>query len=174
MADLRGNTYTLGLAQIEIGDIAPDGGMGTTLDILGYTNKDSCSFTQEEPEVTDFFAEEVDDPVVSISKAGAQTFNFSVMDPDVKTLQKFMGGTVTGTGATAKWEAPASIPTIEKSVKITPQRGLVFSIPRMKLDAKLNGQFSKTNIFVIDVVGKVLVPTKSGEPKLSAVKLPEA
>ncbi|MDR1348315.1 MAG: hypothetical protein LBJ63_07840 [Prevotellaceae bacterium] len=166
MADL----YTIGLAKIEIGDIDPDGGMGTDLEQLGYTNQDSCSFTQEDPETTDFFAEELDDPVVSISRAGKTTFNFSVMNPDVTVLQKLLGGTITGTGDAAIWNAPSTIPVIEQSVKITPKQGLVFSVPRMSILAKINGQFSKTNIFVIDVVGTVLIPTDVSVSKISATK----
>ena len=30
-------TYTIGLSKIEVGAIAEDGGMGKTLDVLGYT-----------------------------------------------------------------------------------------------------------------------------------------
>lgn len=60
--------YTLGLSKIEIGDIAEGGGMGTTLEQLGYTLQDSCSMTQENPQTTEFLAEEVDDPVISIDR----------------------------------------------------------------------------------------------------------
>jgi hypothetical protein len=168
------NVYTLGLAKIEIGDVADDGGMGDTLSQLGYTNQDSCNFTQEDPETTDLYAEEVDDPVVSISRAGKTTFNFSVMNPDVDVLAELLGGTVTGSGASAKWNAPDTIPDIEKSVRITPLQGLVFEIPRMKITAKINGQFSKTNVFVIDVTGTVLQPEKTSASKMTAMKLASA
>lgn len=33
-------TYTIGLSKIEVGAIAEDGGMGETLDVLGYTYQD--------------------------------------------------------------------------------------------------------------------------------------
>ena len=163
--------YTLGLSKIEIGDIAEGGGMGTTLEQLGYTLQDSCSMTQEDPQTTEFLAEEVDDPVISIDRAGKTTFNFSVMNPDPTVLQKLLGGEVTGTGDAAVWNAPNTMPVIEKSVKITPKQGLVFSIPRMKLVAKINGQFSRSNVFVIEVVGTVLVPTDGTTAKMSAKKL---
>jgi hypothetical protein len=101
--------YTLGLASIEMGAVGSDGGMGTSLAQLGYTNKDSCSFTQEDPETEEFYAEEVDDPVVSISRAGKKTFNFSVMNPDVEVLTALLGGTSSGTGDAAVWSAPDTI-----------------------------------------------------------------
>lgn len=162
-------TYTLGLSSIEMGDMAPDGDMGTTLEVVGQTLTDSCSMTQEDPAVTEFTCEELDDPVISIERAGKTTFNFSVMNPDPTVLQKLLGGEVTGTGNSAVWGAPDVIPVIEKSVKITPKQGLQFSIPRMKISAKINGQFSRSNIFVIEVIGTVLAPTKAGVKKMQAM-----
>jgi hypothetical protein len=167
MADV----YTLGLAKIEIGDIANDGGMGTTLAILGQTLQGTCNITQDDPEVSEFFAEELDDAVVSIGKRGKTTIAFSIMNPDTAVLLKTLGGTVTGSGDAAKWSAPASLPVIEKSVKITPQQGLVWEFPRVKIVAKINGAFSRENVFVIEVTGTALQPTKSGAASCTAYKL---
>lgn len=160
---------TIGLSKIEIGDIAVDGGMGTSLAQLGYTYKDSCSLVTADPETTEHYAEEVDDPVVSFDKVGKTTLSFQVMNPDVDTLQTLLGGT--GNTTSGVWSAPATIPVIEKSVKITPTQGLYFEIPRMKLTAKINANFGKSGIFLIDVVGTVLAPTKTGEPKLKATRI---
>lgn len=66
--------YTIGLAKIEVGDMAAGGDMGTSLASLGYTYQDTCRMTQEDPETTDHYAEEVDDPVVSISRGGKTLF----------------------------------------------------------------------------------------------------
>jgi len=170
MADV----YTLGLSKIETGDIATDGGMGQSLDVVGKTLQGTCNVTQEDPESNDFYAEELDDPVVSISKRGKTNLAFSVMNPDLEVLQKLFGGTITGTGATAKWNAPAQLPVIEKSVRITPQMGLIWEFPRMKINAKINGQFSRENIFVIEVSGTALQPSKTSEPIFSARLIPSA
>jgi len=155
--------YTLGLAKIEIGDIGADGGMGQSLSVIGQTLEGTCNVKQDDPETNDFYAEELDDPVVSISKRGKTTLAYSVMNPDLTTLQKLFGGTVSGTGATAKWNAPAQLPVIEKSVRVTPQMGLIWEFPRMKINAKINGQFSRKNIFVIEVTGTALQPSKATE-----------
>jgi hypothetical protein len=166
--------YTLGLAKIEIGAIAADGGMGTTLTVWGQTLQGTCNVTQDDPETTDFYAEEVDDPVVSISKRGKTTVVFSVMNPDVAALEKFFGGSVDSQVTPPTWKAPANLPAIEKSLKITPQIGLIWEFPRVKITAKLNGQFSRENIFVIEVSGAVLQPEKSGEPPYSAYPITSA
>lgn len=163
-------TYTIGLSKIEVGAISEDGGMGETLDVLGYTYQDTCTMTQEDPETTDHYAEEVDDPVISISRGGKTNFNFSIMNPSVTVLADLLGGVGTpGTGSTPdKWEAPDKIPVVEKSVRITPEQGLKFEIPRMKLVSKINATFSKSGILLIEVAGTVLQPTKTGTKKMTA------
>jgi hypothetical protein len=167
--------YTIGLSSIKIGNIATDGGMGSSLAQLGLTYQDTCKMSQDDPETTDFYAEEVDDPVFSVSKAGKITFAFSIMNPELATLQKTMGGTVTGTGDAARWSPPDTMPIIEQSVRITPNYGIAFDIPRMKIAAKINSEFSKKGILLIEVTGTVLVPTKAGVKKFDAYKaVPEA
>ena len=162
--------YTLGLSKIEVGATAADGGMGESLAPLGYTYQDTCKMTQEDPETTDHYAEEVDDPVVSISRGGKTNFAFSLMNPSVTVLADLLGGTADeGSG---KWEAPDKIPVVEKSVRITPEQGLKFEIPRMKLVSKINGDFSKKGILLIEVAGTVLQPTKAGTKKMTATLLP--
>lgn len=165
------NVYTLGLSKIEVGDIDATGGMGTTLAVLGYTYQDTCTMTQDDPETTEHYAEEVDDPVVVLSRAGKTNFNFSIMDADLNTLKTLLGGTVDGTGAAQKWNAPDKLPVIEKSVRITPEQGLKFEVPRMKLTSKINATFSKSGIMLIEVVGTVLQPTKANTPKMTATKI---
>ena len=163
--------YTLGLASIEVGDIAADGGMGEVLASLGYTYQDTAQMVTNDPTTTDFYAEEVDDPVLSISRAGTIQFKWSLMNPSVETLQILMGGTIKKTGDGAEehdtWEAPDVLPTIEKSVKITPLQGLKFAVPRLRIVAKLNGNFSKTGMMLVEVTGTVMKPEKEGIKKLS-------
>lgn len=170
MAEAK-KTYTIGLSKIEVGAIAENGGMGETLAVLGYTYQDTCTMTQEDPETTDHYAEEVDDPVVSISRGGKTNFNFSIMNPSVTVLADLLGGTGTagnGSDTQDKWEAPDKIPVVEKSVRITPEQGLKFEIPRMKLVSKINATFSKSGILLIEVAGTVLQPTKTGTKKMTA------
>ena len=164
--------YTLGLSKIEVGAIAADGGMGESLEQLGYTYQDTCKMTQEDPETTDHYAEEVDDPVVSISRGGKTNFAFSIMNPSVTVLADLLGGTADESNG--KWEAPDKIPVVEKSVRITPEQGLKFDIPRMKLVSKINGDFSKKGILLIEVAGTVMQPTKAGVKKMTATLLTPA
>ncbi|MCF0190188.1 MAG: hypothetical protein HUJ96_02880 [Marinilabiliaceae bacterium] len=158
--------YMFGLSKIEIGDIAEDGGMGTNLSQLCLCTEDSCVLSQEDNNVTEIYAEEVDDPVVVINKFGKMTLAFSGMDFDPETLVKFMGGTVSEDGKT--WNAPNTVPTIEKSIKITPKQGVAVSIPRASITAKINAELKKTSLSQFDVVATILNPSKVGEAKLKA------
>ena len=164
--------FTLGLSKIEVGDIAQDGGMGQTLASLGYTYQDTAQLVTNDPTTTDFYAEEVDDPVVSIARAGLININWSLMNPSPDDMVTLFGGTASKSVQTLTdndvWEAPDTLPTIEKSVKVTPLQGLAFSVPRMRLQAKLNGNFSKSAMLLVEITGTVLAPTKSGEKKLKA------
>ena len=157
--------YTLGLSKIEVGDIAEDGDMGTNLAALGYTAEDSCTFEQDDPSDTEFYAEEVDDPVVIISKNGKINMGFDIMNPSLEVLKDLFGGTIDTAAGT--WSAPDKILSIEKSVKITPDQGFIYKIPRMKLTPKIVGGFSKTGMGKITIKGVVLQPSKANVSKLT-------
>lgn len=153
------NIITLGLSKIEFGDVDTGGGMGTTLAALGYTFEDTCKMSQDDPTVTDFRAEEVDDPIESITTKGKVNFTFSLMNPGLDALVALLGGAKTGTAPDEQWEAPSQATQIEQSVKITPQKGLVFEIARGKVQGKLNGEFSKSGLMMVDVTVTPLIPT---------------
>jgi len=158
---------TIGLAAINVGAIASDGGMGTTLAPLGVTFRDTCQITQEDGEVTELFSEENDDPEHVITRPGKIKVNFSVMKPDVDTLAKMLGGSV----SSSTWDAPGAMPEVERSVEIVPKQGLKISIPRLKMDCKIDWSNVGTTPLLITVSGTVLVPTKSGVSKISAVEV---
>lgn len=154
--------YTIGIAAITLGAVAVDGGPGTSLAALGLTLADSCKLNQDDPETTSFFAEEQEAAVYVKTKAGAITLTFQIMNPDTATLVSLFGGSTNGATPNKTWNMPATTPTIEQTVKIAPQDGMTMIIPRGSVAAKLNGEFSRKNLFVIDVTVTALTPTKAG------------
>ncbi len=172
------NKITIGLAAVELGDIASDGGMSTVMDQWGYTEQDSCVINFAEPETTDFIPEEIDDAIYSSSKDGEKTIEFTIMDPGTDVFQKVFGGTVTTTGTAPNeiktFTAPASSVNIEKSIRITPKEGLIFEATRMKLTASLDSTYSKNGLFTVKVKGKILKPKKGGEPTYKVIDDPTA
>lgn len=164
--------FTLGLSKIEIGAIAGDGGMGTTLAALGNTYQDTCNLTVEDPQDTEHYSEENEDPEVIISRAGKTVLNFSIIGPDFAALAALTGGTISGSGASEVLNQPNKLPTIEKSIKVTPEQGHVINIPRAKISAKFDGNLSKTGIMLLKVTATVMTPTKAGVSKLFLSKIP--
>lgn len=165
MAEQTSPTVTaLGLSKIELADIGADGTPGL-YETFGLTHEGSCTMVDEDPTTQDFYCEEEDDPVVSISKRGKTTINFSVMNASPETMKKAFGGEVKD----GTWEAPEKMPVIEKAVKITPELGCTFEVPRASLVAKMNGTFSKTGIFLVDIVLTVKKPKKGGRIKMAVI-----
>lgn len=152
---------TFGLSRIEIKKTSDADGSYKT---LGMTYQDSCSLVQNDPEVTDHYAEESDVPVVSVSKAGKIVLSFSIMDADVDTLTELMGGEKDA--ESGAWHAPEVDPGMELSVRLTPKSGLQIEIPRASVVAKLNGSFSRSGIFLIAVTATVL--KAEGKPRIIA------
>ena len=156
-----------GIEKIELGAIAADGAMGTALASLGYTEEDSAKINFEDAEKKEYFAEEVDTAWFTTVKAGKKSFVFNIANPDTATLVSVFGGTVTGTGPTAVYKAPAVIPTIEQSLKITPKIGMGFNFPRVLVSAKFTDSIGRNSLLGLVVTCDVLQPTKAGEPIFS-------
>jgi len=150
---------SIGITSIEIGPIGATGAMGTTLAVLGKTYKDSAELMQDDPTLTDIESEEDDDPIETIMQKGKTTLKFSIMDYTPETLVKVLGGTVTGTAPNTVWEAPATAEDIQRSVKVTTKTGIVMSIVRAQIIAKLNAKLSKTGVALVDIQCRVMTPT---------------
>jgi hypothetical protein len=159
--------HTFGLANVEMGAIAGDGGMGTSLVAVGETVSDTAIVSSEDNTVTDFTVEESDSPVESIVSArGKLTFAWSTFNVEADNLVKFFGGTKV-TGPPVKWQAPDAFPDIEQSLKLTDKKGNVVEIPRAKLSPKFGLSFQKTKLGQVDIVATVLQPTKAGEKRIT-------
>ena len=160
---------TLGLSKIlgKVGEPTALNFTETDYTAFGLTYEDTCKMSQEDPEVTEFYAEEEDDPVETVEKQGKITFSFSIMNPDLPVLKRLLGGEI----ASDVWSYPDAVNTVEESIIILPKKGLKFQVPRMKLVAKINGEFSKKGLLLIEVTGTVMKPTTSGLKKMAVGKV---
>jgi hypothetical protein len=154
--------YLTGIAKIEIGEIAADGGPATVFETVGQIYKDTARMEQAEGDVVEHQVEESDDPVVMVPSKGKTTLEWGVIDFTPANLVKILGGAVTGTAPNEKWEAPDTAVTIEKSVKITPKTGKPITMPRVSLRSRINYALSKSGIAQVIIAGTVLQPTKTG------------
>jgi hypothetical protein len=153
-----------GINKVEFGPKGVGDTMGTALTVLGFTAEDSFKINQSDAETTDFFAEEIDLPAFTSTKAGEMSFTFTVMNPDPATLVRMMGGTTTGTGATSVYTAPLVLPIIEQSMKVTPKIGFGFNIPRGLVTAKFTDSMGRNALLGIEVTVKVLAPSGGTAP----------
>lgn len=154
--------FNLGVSKIEVSAIAGDGGVGTTFAALGLTQEGTTKINFADPTTTDLMVEEFDTAADSIVTGGEKTIEFVIANPDEDTLVALMGGTKAGTGATTTYTAPATYAIVERSVKITPKKGMGFIFPRVLITAKPTSDLGKTTWMGVTVTGKVLVPTKAG------------
>ncbi|MHA4844415.1 hypothetical protein ACX0G7_09635 [Flavitalea antarctica] len=161
--------YKLGLVNIKMGDVAGDGGMGTSLAAVGDTVAGTAVLTTEEAQTTDFKIEESDSPVMSIkTEADSMNLAWSTYANDAATLEKLFGGTiVAAAGGTGElWKAPDSIPEIEASIEVEWKQGGKLRIARAKVTAALNMSFKRDTLSQIDITASILQPTKVGESRL--------
>lgn len=159
--------HVIGLVNVEMGAIAGDGGMGTSLAPVGETVSDSAALNSEDNTITDFNIEESDSPVESIVTArGAVRLAWSTYDVQPDTLVKFFGGTKI-TGPPLKWQAPDAFPSLEQSLKITDKKGNILEIPRAAITGKFGLSFNKGKLGQIDLIAVVLQPTKAGEKRMT-------
>ena len=134
---------------------------------FGLTYEDTAKMAQEDGEETEFYAEEEDDPIEVTEKAGKITFNFSIMNPELDTLKRLFGGDV----ASDVWAYPDAVATCEESLIIKPKKGLKFQVPRAKVKAKFNGDFSKKGLLLLEVTATVLKPATATLKKMYVSKI---
>jgi hypothetical protein len=170
MSEIR----SIGLIHIKLGAIAGDGGMGTSLSILGVTLQDTAELIQEDPEITEIFSEENDDPEESIETAGPKKLKWSIMNFDPDQMVRVLGGTSTGVAPNKIWSAPRTKDPIELSCEVLSKYYVRTQIPRLKITAKLNMQFRKKGVTLVDIVGTILTPTKAGVAPMTIQDLPES
>lgn len=154
MAEIR----SIGLEYIKIGTPETDGSMSTNLAALGVTYQDTAELVRDDPEVTEIFSEENDEPEEVLESKGPARLRWSIMSVNPSDVVEILGGTANGN----VYEAPLAKGAIEKSIEIKTKTGLVIQIPRTKIYAKENFQFRKKGVLLIDVEARILTPEMAG------------
>jgi len=141
---------TLGLAQIKVGEAAPDGVMPTSMAKIGKTYRDTAKIVQDAAEVTEHFEEGKSAPEVRKKQKKIPKVTFSIMDADVQTLIDYIGGTNVGTEQSPKWGFDGDEIVANKAILIETEQGLDFEIPNGDIEAVVNADVSAKGIFLID------------------------
>src|SRR5215217_3633976 len=156
-------TITRGLKSIEFAPLVSDGGPGTVFSSWGLSDRDSSvTHVEGDPTLDRLYSHESDTALDVQVTGGEMPFLVTVVDPDLATFAKAFGGTVTGTGATATYSFPSAKYIQDLTVKITPKKGLIETINRGSVYAKLNADYAKVGKVAIDIVVEPLLPEKTG------------
>lgn len=154
----------IGLKGFYMGNVANDGGMGTSLAKVSNAVIDTPVLNIPEGEKVDFQVEDSDDPFYSKTTPGVKVLAMSFFGLSPEVLQKFFGGTVTP-GATSGdpdvWEAPVQIPAFEASLVLEHSQGGYIEVPRASISATLDWNFQKNNLPQINLSATILTPTKN-------------
>lgn len=175
-------TRSIGLKKALFGDVPANGGMPAGLKQLARTMKGSASFNSEEGSTQDFYCEEEPAfPVESVStEAGLVQVKLNFMEWDNQTLISVFGGTeseaedviVDGkTYSVQKYQAPADMVTIEKSLRVISINNVVIDVPRAKITAKFVWNLTRSDIAQIEVTAKVMVPVGENDKPYYIYKL---
>jgi len=151
--------FTFGYSKIEMGAIAVDGGMSTTLAEIGFTYKDTASMVESPATATPHKKEGTDRPILMTKEIGDTTVKFSIMDPDATLYGSLKGGTLSGTSPNV-WASPSAGPSVEQSLKLTSEAGIVWAFPRVAVDAVFNQKLARSGINLLEVTCLVMAPTK--------------
>lgn len=159
---------TLGLSKIEIGELAVGGGPATTFEKFGTEYEGSTSYEVADGTDSEVRSDEQDDPLFSITRPGTTTFTFEIASYDPDVMAAYMGGTVDA-GPPKVYNEPDSTVTQERTIRITSEFGLIATINRGSMTAKMVGKFNRdaTDPMRIQVNVKVLKPTLEGTPRVT-------
>lgn len=161
-------TRTYGLKQIKSGDPTEDGTMPAVLEELCRTYRDSCEFTEDDPQITEEFADQEDDPIEVFSTKGAKQIKFSTFDYSPETLAKLKGGTVVN----GQWAEPTSSTSIYQAIELTTDTDTPFQFPKCRVLTKFNAKFVKNGLALLEVTLKPLSPAKGKPAVLIGKKTP--
>lgn len=161
---------SLGLSEIQVGTIATDGGEAESYIKIGKTYQNTCKLQQDNAEVTEHYEEGQSAPEVRKKKKKVPVLTFSIMDPDPTFLKTYLGGTTSGDGDEMVWSWSDTDEDIEVSLRVIPEVGLVYTIPRADIEAVLNANMSSQGINLVDFTATPIKPAKAGVATIYARK----
>lgn len=117
---------------------------------LGDVYKDTCTFVDSDPTITEHISETSSRKIVQKSK-GTSTLTLSLMDPNLEMLVEIFGGSLEGEVGKRKWIEPASTNDKEYAFRIFPMEGLCLNFPAAVITAKKNTTYSSQGITLVEL-----------------------
>lgn len=137
---------TLGLSDIQIGNVDVTGDMPAAMAKIAKTYKDTCKLSQAVSEVAEHYEEGKASPEARNKQKKMPILAFSVMDPDADIMANYIGGTNTN----GKWGMNGDEVVANKAVRVVPKKGLTIDIPNADIEAVINADMSAKGILLVD------------------------
>lgn len=150
------------LIKLEVAPIGADGAEGTVFEEIPVVHEDTFTYEDTEPETKEY--KDVKGDVYYVSKkAGTVKMNASIGRYDLKTKEKFQGGTFTegASGKPGTWGRVGDPKVIEFTVRGTTEDGVRIIFPRASVTA--SGKANEKAIGLA-LVFTAMKPVKEGEP----------
>lgn len=161
-------TKTYGLKKISSGEPTVDGTMPALMTELCATYRDSCEFTEDDPQITDEFSDQEDDPIATFAVKGSKNIKLSTYDYSPELLVKLKGGTVVN----GQWAEPAILPEIYQAIELLTNTDLPFHFPKCRVIAKFNTKLVKNGLSLLEVTLRPLSPAQGKPAVLIGNKTP--
>ncbi len=139
--------YSYGLKQLRFGEPTGQHTMPASMEAKFRTYRDSCEFTEEDPNKKPEHCDQVDEPFLTIYRKGAKKIKVSTFDYGPETLQFLKGGTLVD----GKWHEPSGVPQIFKAVELETDTGMLFLFPKCQIFAKFNAKMTKEGVKLLEI-----------------------
>ncbi|WP_143960231.1 hypothetical protein [Litoribacter populi] len=155
--------FSYGVRSVKASLIDPVTGLAVELEDVGEIYRDTITFTQDDPTVTDHPAELKDDPIISVQRKGAKNLALSLMDTSAANCHKYLGGTVVSVeGEPDEWNEGDTAEDIEMAFEFELEDGSTYGIRRGKVMGKLIPAPTKVGMTMIQIQVKPQQPLVAG------------
>ncbi|MGB7527702.1 hypothetical protein [Sphingobacterium cellulitidis] len=151
-------SYDMEIDGFKIADIPADGGLATAFTSPGKVHEDTIEITQADPTENAFYAQGESTPLETSLKAGLRTGVANLIKVTAEVGADLLGGTVVA----GQYHAPSGTPNIEKAIQIIDGKGMPYTYPRCRINAKVIGRFRVGEPNHIELRWTVLQPKKAG------------
>ncbi len=147
---------TMGLKKIYVAPALADGTMpenGESWLDLGDVYQDTCTLTDDDPEVTEHKSE-TSSKKITLTGETVTNVALSLMDPNLEQLARYFGGEITGTQGKRKWVRPRKLPYKEWAIWQMPEEGLFVGCANARIIPKFEITYSAKGICLVPMTIK--------------------
>jgi len=156
---------TMGLKKIYVAPALADGTMpakGKDWLDLGDVYQDTCTLTDDDPEVTEHKSE-TSSKKITLTGELVTNVALSLMDPDLEQLARYFGGTPTGDAGQRKWIRPRKLPYKEWAIWLMPEEGLFVGCATARILPKFEITYSSKGICLVPMTIKFQAELQTDE-----------